>query len=129
MVALLFCRATGVRVAALCLVASGHLCSMRGVVAQLPDSTNAVSVRSKTVDKPSKKLETVDVQRERLFNELAEEFNTFDRLANLVRRVSQLVKPSVVHIEAHKTEGKGGASYDEAGSGVVIRELTASCGH
>jgi serine protease Do len=57
-----------------------------------------------------------------LFNELAEEFSTFDRLGNLVRRVSQLVKPSVIHIEAHKTESKGGAkeSYDEAGSGVVI---------
>ncbi|MDG2221545.1 MAG: trypsin-like peptidase domain-containing protein, partial [Rubripirellula sp.] len=80
-----------------------------------------MSVRSKSVDPPAKQLASVDVQRERLFNELAEEFNTFDRLANLVRRVSQLVKPSVVHIEAHKTDGKGGGAYDEAGSGVVIR--------
>ncbi|MEM8668305.1 MAG: trypsin-like peptidase domain-containing protein [Planctomycetota bacterium] len=58
-----------------------------------------------------------------MFNELAEEVSTFDRLSNLVRRVSQLVKPSVVHIEAHKTEAKGGASYDEAGSGVVIQGI------
>ncbi len=66
---------------------------------------------------------SLDLQRERLFNELAEEFNTFDRLGNLVRRVSQLVKPSVIHIEAHKTEHKSGTheSYDEAGSGVVIK--------
>ncbi|MCG8650628.1 MAG: trypsin-like peptidase domain-containing protein [Pirellulales bacterium] len=66
----------------------------------------------------------LDLQRERLFNELAEEFNAFDRLGNLVRRVSQLVKPSVIHIEAHKTEQKAGAreSYDEAGSGVVIQD-------
>ncbi|TWT72435.1 putative serine protease HtrA [Crateriforma conspicua] len=64
----------------------------------------------------------IDQQRERLFNELAEEFNAFDRLGNLVRRVAQLVKPSVIHIEAHKTENKGGQieSYDEAGAGVLI---------
>ena len=66
---------------------------------------------------------TMQGQRERLFNELAEEFSMFDRLGNLVRRVSQLVKPSVIHIEAHKTEEKSGhrESYDEAGSGVIIR--------
>ncbi|WP_146403346.1 trypsin-like peptidase domain-containing protein [Planctomycetes bacterium CA13] len=61
----------------------------------------------------------VDAQRERLFNELAEEFSMFDRLGNLVRRVSTLVKPSVIHIEAHKTEKN--ESYDEAGAGVVLR--------
>ncbi|WP_146528585.1 S1C family serine protease [Novipirellula artificiosorum] len=61
----------------------------------------------------------IDAQRERLFNELAEEFSMFDRLGNLVRRVSTLVKPSVIHIEAHKTEKN--ESYDEAGAGVVLR--------
>ncbi|MEL6104528.1 MAG: trypsin-like peptidase domain-containing protein [Planctomycetota bacterium] len=53
-----------------------------------------------------------------MFEELAEEFNAFDRLGNLVRKVAQLVKPSVIHIEAHKSEQY--ESYDEAGSGVVI---------
>jgi len=64
----------------------------------------------------------IDQERERLFSELAEEFEAFDRLGNLVRRVSQLVNPSVIHIEAHKTETKGGQveSYDEAGAGVLI---------
>ncbi|WP_044300487.1 S1C family serine protease [Rhodopirellula sallentina] len=64
----------------------------------------------------------IDSHRERLFNELAEEVAQFDRLGNLVRRVSQLVKPSVIHIEAHKVTGKGATaeSYDEAGSGVVL---------
>lgn len=64
----------------------------------------------------------IDLQRERLYNDLAEEFTAFERLGNLVKRVSQLVKPSVIHIEAHKTEEKGGLRevYDEAGSGVVI---------
>src|SRR6056297_3297641 len=56
----------------------------------------------------------IDGQRERLFNELAEEFSQFDRLGHLVRRVSQLVKPSVIHIEAHKVQGQGASveSYD-----------------
>jgi serine protease Do len=65
---------------------------------------------------------SLDLQRERLFNELAEEFSAFDRLGHLVRRVSHLVKPSVIHIEAHKTEQQNGSrqSYDEAGSGFVV---------
>ncbi|WP_409994564.1 S1C family serine protease [Rhodopirellula sp. MGV] len=64
----------------------------------------------------------IDQQREALFEELAEEFNAFDRLGRLVRKVSHLVKPSVIHIEAHKTETNNGKyeSYDEAGSGVVV---------
>ncbi|MEM6473688.1 MAG: trypsin-like peptidase domain-containing protein [Planctomycetota bacterium] len=66
--------------------------------------------------------ESIRQRRESLFAELADEFNTFDRLGNLVRKVSQLVKPSVIHIEAHKSETTGGRfeSYDEAGSGVVL---------
>ncbi len=82
----------------------------------------SVSVRRPSIDSPGSTL-SLDLQRERLFNELAEEFHAFDRLGHLVRRVSQLVKPSVIHIEAHKTEETSGsrASYDEAGSGVVIR--------
>ncbi|MCC9599129.1 trypsin-like peptidase domain-containing protein [Stieleria sp. JC731] len=65
---------------------------------------------------------SLDQQREALFEELAEEFNAFDRLGRLVRKVSHLVKPSVIHIEAHKTETNNGKyeSYDEAGSGVVV---------
>jgi serine protease Do len=66
--------------------------------------------------------QTLQERREALFRELSEEFTAFDRLGNLVRKVSQLVKPSVIHIEAHKSETKGGQyeSYDEAGSGVVV---------
>jgi serine protease Do len=67
--------------------------------------------------------ESIEQRREQLFQELADEFTAFDRLGNLVRKVSLLVKPSVIHIEAHKSETKGGQyeSYDEAGSGVVIQ--------
>jgi serine protease Do len=110
-------RVAGARFVACSLVACGCLNLSGDLLAQSVGGSTAVSVRRDS----SETTESVDVQRERLFNELAEEFNTFDRLANLVRRVSQLVKPSVVHIEAHKTEAHGGAAYDEAGSGVVIR--------
>ncbi|KAA5542784.1 PDZ domain-containing protein [Roseiconus nitratireducens] len=67
--------------------------------------------------------QAIDQRRDELFRELADEFAAFDRLGSLVRKVSQLVKPSVIHIEAHKSETKGGSfeSYDEAGSGVVVQ--------
>lgn len=98
------------------------LISSRESCAQAVDDNQQVSVRRPSIERVESPRLPIDVQRERLFNELAEEFSTFDRLGNLVRRVSQLVKPSVIHIEAHKTEEKGGSrsSYDEAGSGVVI---------
>ncbi len=97
-------------------------CFAQPVSAQDPDEGQAVSVRRPSLETAPRPNVAIDVERERLFNELAEEFSTFDRLGHLVRRVSQLVKPSVIHIEAHKTEERGGTreSYDEAGSGVVI---------
>lgn len=65
---------------------------------------------------------TFNQDREKLYAELAEDFSMVDRLGNLVKRVSQLVKPSVIHIEARKTEKTRGRteSYDEAGSGAVV---------
>lgn len=101
-------------------VATTLTCSF--VAAQESEGNRSVSVRRPSLDVASEPTVSLDLQRERMFNELAEEFSAFDRLGNLVRRVSQLVKPSVIHIEAHKTEEKAGSreSYDEAGSGVVI---------
>ncbi len=89
----------------------------------LPNLNASSLSRSENDASPGKPLITdFDSNRERLFNELAEEFSTFDRLGNLVKRVSQLVSPSVVHIEAHKTENAAGQreAYDEAGAGVVL---------
>ena len=65
---------------------------------------------------------TFDQDREKLYEDLADDFTMVDRLGNLVKRVAQLVKPSVIHIEARKTEKTRGRteSFDEAGSGVVI---------
>ncbi|MGI9469033.1 MAG: S1C family serine protease [Rubripirellula sp.] len=84
---------------------------------------HSVSIRQQSSAPAVPSGTTLDAERERLYNELAEEFSAFNRLGNLVRRVSTLVKPSVIHIEAHKTEERGGTreSYDEAGSGVVLQ--------
>ena len=103
-------------------IASTVVASSSLLQAQENDDSRSISVRRPSLETSSPTASSLEMQRERMFNELAEEFSTFDRLGNLVRRVSQLVKPSVIHIEAHKTEEKGGAreSYDEAGSGVVI---------
>ncbi len=71
---------------------------------------------------PELGISTFDRDRDQLYSELADDFSMLDRMGNLVKRVSQLVKPSVIHIEARKTERSRGKteSFDEAGSGVVI---------
>ncbi len=86
------------------------------------DNGQSVSVRRSAMEKVPTSTVGIELERERLYNELAEEFSAFDRLGYLVRRVSQLVKPSVIHIEAHKTELRGATreSFDEAGSGVIV---------
>src|SRR5690606_35792805 len=58
-----------------------------------------------------------------LYEELASEVALLERLGSLVKRVSRLVRPSVMHIEASKTERQRGRTeaYDEAGAGVIIR--------
>ncbi len=90
------------------------------------DQRHSISVRKPSVTPPSDPTRSPAIDRDstraQLFAELADEFTMFDRLGNLVRRVSHLVNPSVIHIEAHKTETKDGQreSFDEAGSGIVI---------
>ncbi len=86
------------------------------------DRQRAMRLADPAGDSASGEAAAIDAQRERLYNDLAEEFSAFQRLGNLVRRVSLLAKPSVIHIEAHKTEENGGVreAYDEAGAGVVI---------
>ncbi len=63
-----------------------------------------------------------DRDRQRLFVELADDYALIDRLGNLVKRVSTIAKPSVIHIEARKTEKARGRteSFDEAGAGVLV---------
>ena len=109
------------------LAASVFPCGSVAIAQDAKSTQRSVSVRqqSTTAVTPiaTPIATSINAERERLYNELAEEFAAFNRLGNLVRRVSTLVKPSVIHIEAHKTEERGGTreSYDEAGSGVVLQ--------
>ena len=109
------------------LAASVFPCGSVAIAQDTKSNQRSVSVRqqSTTAVTPiaTPIATSINAERERLYNELAEEFAAFNRLGNLVRRVSTLVKPSVIHIEAHKTEERGGTreSYDEAGSGVVLQ--------
>jgi serine protease Do len=61
--------------------------------------------------------------RDRLYQELAGDVAEIERQGNVLKRVVQLVKPTVVHIDARKTEtSSSGRSrrVEETGSGVVI---------
>lgn len=62
--------------------------------------------------------------RERLYGEIAAEVAELERKGNLLKRVVQLVKPTVVHIEAQKvatsSSGMSRRPAEEAGSGVII---------
>lgn len=67
--------------------------------------------------------EQQEAERAALYEELAAEVALVEGLGRLVKGVSRLVRPSVVHIEATKTEKQRGRTeaFDEAGAGVIIR--------
>jgi serine protease Do len=63
--------------------------------------------------------------RDQLYQELAQEVAALERQGALLKKVVQLVKPTVVHIEAEKAEESTFPSarkkpIEEAGSGVII---------
>jgi serine protease Do len=61
--------------------------------------------------------------RERLYEELAADVAAIERQGNVLKRVVQLVKPTVVHIDARKTETSTSGRarrVEETGSGVII---------
>jgi serine protease Do len=61
--------------------------------------------------------------RDRLYEELWTDVSAMERQSNVLKRVCQLVKPTVVHIDARKMEAtSGGRSrrVEETGSGAVI---------
>jgi serine protease Do len=59
--------------------------------------------------------------REKLYREIADEVAALEKQGNILKRVVTLIKPTVVHIEAKKTnDGFGRRAVEEAGSGVVV---------
>jgi len=63
-------------------------------------------------------------ERNKEFQAIAQEVAHLEREGNILKRVAKLVSPTVVHIEAEKTETSGALarrrSVEEAGSGVII---------
>jgi len=63
-------------------------------------------------------------ERARLYDQAARDAEPFERHAQQLRRVAQLVRPSVVHIDAKKPLSKprsGKVTEEEAGSGVIAQ--------
>lgn len=59
--------------------------------------------------------------RDRLYDEVAEEVATLELQRNVLKKVIQLAEPTVVHIDAKKpNDGFGRKTVEEAGSGVII---------
>ena len=61
--------------------------------------------------------------RDRLYEELWSEVTAIEQHGNVLKRVVQLVKPTVVHIDARKLESTGAGRsrrVEETGSGVII---------
>lgn len=59
--------------------------------------------------------------RDRLYEEVAEEAEALERRGNILRKVIQLAQPTVVHVDTKKTQGeRRHQSVEEAGSGVII---------
>lgn len=67
--------------------------------------------------------ETQQMARDQLYSELAAEVASMERMSRVVKQVARLVRPCVVHVEATKVEQTQGhsESFDEAGSGIIIR--------
>jgi serine protease Do len=59
--------------------------------------------------------------RDRLYNEVAEDVAVLERQGNVLKRVILLAQPTVVHIDTKKVgDGLGRKTVEEAGSGVVV---------
>ena len=68
------------------------------------------------------RLSTAD--RERLYEQTAQDAELFERQGRHLRRICQLLRPAVVHIDATKPLARpraGKTTEDEAGSGVITR--------
>jgi serine protease Do len=69
----------------------------------------------------------VGVAREALFDALARDVAELEKHSNVLKKVVQLVSPTVVHIEAQKTDqsglryGRNAPQVEEAGSGFIIK--------
>ena len=66
-------------------------------------------------------------QRAKQFADLAEDVEPLERQAMALRKVVQFVKPTVVHIDAKRTDtfntrGRPASSVEDAGSGTILED-------
>ena len=61
-----------------------------------------------------------NVSRDVLYEELANEMALIERQARLLKRVVNLIRPTIVHIEAAKRDIPNRPALEEAGSGIII---------
>jgi S1-C subfamily serine protease len=60
--------------------------------------------------------------RQQLYEQLAADAEAFEQKHNLLKRVVQLARPTVVHLEAEREDpGPAKKGTDEAGSGIVVQ--------
>src|SRR5688572_16151430 len=92
------------------------LCAVTSLVCLAP-----VAARAQDADDEYPTAE----RRAQLMQELARDVEWLEKQGNVLKRVVRLVKPTVVHIEAQKTEADSfrpgrKSNVEEAGSGVII---------
>ena len=83
----------------------------------------AAAGRAERIDPFSESRLSAD-ERERLYDEVARDAREFERQGAQLRRLSLLLRPAVVHIDARKTGRRGRTATEdeeEAGSGVITR--------
>ena len=121
------CRGAGIR-AAVCRGLAAALCL---VSASVPGRTEEPS-RLERIERsaagsggrvdPLRPARLSATERERLYEQVSREAEALERQSAQLRRLTQLLRPTVVHIDAKKAASRpknGKASEDEAGSGVI----------
>lgn len=110
-------------VAMIAAVVIGHAATARGdepPVRLAP--IEAVQTRDGRVD-PMRPVRLSSSERDRLYEQAARDAEPLERQALQLRRLTQLLQPSVVHIDATKPLARprgGKTTEEEAGSGVVV---------
>jgi serine protease Do len=104
------------------LCCTGGLASVRGD--EPPVRLAPIAPRSSATGRidPLRQDRLTEVEREELYDQVDRDADYLERQAVQLRRLTQLLKPTVVHIDARKPllrPKNGKASEEEAGSGVI----------
>jgi serine protease Do len=107
---------------AVCLCCTGGFASVQGD--EPPVRLAPIAPRSSATGRidPLRQDRLTEVEREELYEQVARDADYLERQAAQLRRLTQLLKPTVVHIDARKPllrPKNGKASEEEAGSGVI----------